>query len=93
MNSARLAPASRDTAVLSGNGAGDRLRRTTDAGATWTVPHVPGRATFVPWIGFTDAAVGTALVQTGWDASAKIEREALWRTTDGGADWSKVRLP
>ncbi len=93
VNSARLAPASRDTAVVSGNGAGDRLRRTTDAGATWTVPHVPGRATFVPWIGFTDAAVGTALVQTGWDASAKIEREALWRTTDGGADWSKVRLP
>jgi hypothetical protein len=49
-------------------------------------------ATFIPWIGFTDADVGAALVQTGWDAPAKIEMQALWRTTDGGADWSRVRF-
>jgi hypothetical protein len=46
----------------------------------------------VPWVGFTDADVGAALVQTGYDASAKIEHQALGRTTDGGATWSTVRI-
>ncbi|MFL5961737.1 MAG: hypothetical protein ACJ757_02430 [Gaiellaceae bacterium] len=92
VNSAALAPASEDTAVLSRNGAGARLLRTTDAGATWTAPSTPRGATFVPWIGFTDANVGLALVQTGFDASAKVEQQSLWRTTDGGAHWSTVRV-
>jgi photosystem II stability/assembly factor-like uncharacterized protein len=91
-NSAALAPASRDTAVLDRNGAGSHLLRTTDAGATWTTPVTPRAAPFVPWVGFTDANVGAALVQTGYDASAKIERQVLWRTTDGGATWSTVRI-
>ena len=92
VNSAMLAPASDDTAVLVGNGAGSRLLRTTDGGATWKAASTPAPAMYTPWIGFTDAQVGTALVQTGWDASAKVEMQALWRTTDGGAHWSKVRF-
>jgi hypothetical protein len=92
VNSAALAPASGTTAVLARNGARSRLLRTTDGGVHWTAPRVPGLATFVPWIGFTDADVGAALVQTGDDGSAKIERQALWRTTDRGASWSRVRF-
>ena len=38
------------------------------------------------FIGFTDARVGAAIVQTPSQAMA------LWRTTDGGATWSTVRL-
>ena len=92
VNSAVLAPASRDVAVIARNGARSRLLRTTDGGASWTFTRTPGVAIYLPWIGFTDANVGAALVQTGWDASAKIEAQALWRTTDGGASWSKVRF-
>jgi len=92
VNSAALAPASRDTAVLARNGARSRLLRTTDGGATWTAPSTPGTPTFMPWIGFTDAHVGAALVQTRYDTSTKREIEVLWRTTDGGAHWSEVRL-
>jgi hypothetical protein len=91
VNSAALAPASRDTAVLARNGARSRLLRTTDGGATWRVASTPG-PTFVAWLGFTDARVGAALVQTGYDASTKRQIDVLWRTTDGGAKWSRVRL-
>ena len=92
VNSALLAPASKNVTVLAGNGAGSRLLRTTNGGVTWTRPSTPGRATFVPWVGFTDAKVGAALVHVGYDTSAKVEIQALWRTTDGGANWSRVRL-
>jgi photosystem II stability/assembly factor-like uncharacterized protein len=92
VNSAALASASGTTAVLARNGARSRLLRTTDGGAHWTAARVPGLARFVPWIGFTDADVGAALVQTGYDGSAKIELQALWRTTDRGASWSRVRF-
>jgi photosystem II stability/assembly factor-like uncharacterized protein len=37
------------------------------------------------FVGFTDARVGAALVETGATSQ-------LWRTTDGGASWSRVRL-
>jgi photosystem II stability/assembly factor-like uncharacterized protein len=73
-------------------GVGARLLRTTDGGKTWTAPRTPGRATNVFWVGFTDARVGAALVQTGYDAPAKTDGTAMWRTTDGGATWSSVRL-
>jgi photosystem II stability/assembly factor-like uncharacterized protein len=85
-NAAVLAPASRDTAVLARNGAGPRLLRTTDGGATWKAASTPGPVVYIPWIGFTNARVGAALMQTtprAW---------ALWRTKDGGAHWSRVRL-
>ena len=93
VNSAALAPASRSTAVLARNGARTPLLRTTDGGARWASVTTPETAIFVPWVGFTDARVGAALVQTGCDATAKLERQALWRTADGGAHWSRVRLP
>jgi photosystem II stability/assembly factor-like uncharacterized protein len=86
VNSAALAPASADTAVLSRNGAGTGLLRTTDGGAHWTAATVPGPETFVPFVGFTDADVGAALVQTA------SEHQELWRTTDGGARWSRVQF-
>jgi photosystem II stability/assembly factor-like uncharacterized protein len=85
-NGAVLAPASRDTAVLARNGGRSRLLRTTDGGATWRAASTPGPVVFAAWIGFTDARVGAALVQT------TPETEALWRTGDGGARWSTLRV-
>ena len=43
-------------------------------------------------IGFTDARAGAALVPTPFDASVKAGSQSLWRTSDGGAHWSAVRL-
>jgi photosystem II stability/assembly factor-like uncharacterized protein len=86
-NPAELAPASAKVAVLAGNGAGLRLLRTADGGRTWKAARTPAPAYDFAWIGFTSARVGTALVQTG-DARPN----ALWRTTDGGAEWSTVPL-
>jgi hypothetical protein len=87
VNSTQLAAASDDTAVLAGNGAGSRLVRTIDGGSTWHRVRTPGRVVFAPFIGFTDARVGAALVQTN-----NTPRFALWRTTDGGATWSTVPI-
>jgi photosystem II stability/assembly factor-like uncharacterized protein len=85
VNAAQIAPASATTAVLD-RGVGVRLLRTTDGGRTWSPPKTPGRATSIMWVGFTDARVGAALVQTD------LAKTALWRTTDGGATWSNVRI-
>ena len=91
VNSAEIAPASATTAVLArGGNAG--LLRTTDAGKTWRAPKTPGHAKSILFVGFTDARVGAALVETGYDASTKTQLSALWRTTDGGAMWSAVRI-
>lgn len=90
VNSAQLAPASQDTAVLAGSGSGTQLLRTADAGATWPMVSSPPKGTFISWLGFTDAKVGEALVQTGYDSAAKVEDESLWRTADGGATWTAV---
>jgi photosystem II stability/assembly factor-like uncharacterized protein len=85
VNAAQIAPASATTAVLD-RGVGVRLLRTTDGGEKWSAPKTPGRATSIMWVGFTDARVGAALVQTD------LAKTALWRTTDGGATWSNVRI-
>jgi hypothetical protein len=85
VNAAQIAPASESTAVLE-RGVGARLLRTTDGGKTWRAAHTPGGAVDVGWVGFTDARVGAALVQT------RTAVTALWRTTNGGAAWSKVRI-
>jgi photosystem II stability/assembly factor-like uncharacterized protein len=91
VNSAQIAPASATTAVLD-RGVRGRLHRTTDGGRTWRPARTAGRATDVIWVGFTDARVGAAVVQTGYDESAKSELTELWRTTDGGATWSRVLM-
>jgi photosystem II stability/assembly factor-like uncharacterized protein len=85
VNAAQVAPASESTAVLE-RGVGARLLRTTDGGKTWRVTKTPGRGADVIWVGFTDARVGAALVQT------RTEATMLWRTADGGASWSTVRI-
>jgi photosystem II stability/assembly factor-like uncharacterized protein len=64
-------------------GGNAQLLRTTDGGKTWSAPKTPGRFTYVLFVGFTDARVGAAIVQTR-------SSTALWRTTDGGARWSRV---
>lgn len=91
VNSSQIAGASGTTAVLD-RGVAARLLRTTDGGRTWKPAKTPGRGTGVIWVGFTDARVGAALVQTGYDETARTQITALWRTTDGGANWSKVRI-
>ena len=91
VNSAQLAPASAGTAVLE-RGVSGRLLRTTDGGKTWSTPKTPRRETDVLFVGFTDARVGAAVVQTGYDQSSKTQLTELWRTTDGGATWSRVRV-
>jgi photosystem II stability/assembly factor-like uncharacterized protein len=87
-NSARLAPASAQVAVLDGNSAGSHLFRTTDGGRTWKATRTPAAAADVGRIGFSSTKVGTALVHL-----SNGYRLVLWRTTDGGARWSEVRLP
>jgi photosystem II stability/assembly factor-like uncharacterized protein len=87
VNSAVLASASSSSAVAAPNGAGASLLRTTDGGRTWRKSKTPGAVLYSPWIGFADAKVGAALVQTRSDGAL-----ALWRTTDGGASWSVVRF-
>jgi photosystem II stability/assembly factor-like uncharacterized protein len=91
VNSAQLAAASAATAVVFGNGAGSRLFRTTNGGASWGAAGTPS-ATAVSWLDFGDARTGYALVQTGWDEAAGVERQEFWRTTDAGARWRVVRL-
>ena len=83
-NSADLAPASAEVAVLAGNGAEAGLLRTTDGGATWTRAHAPRNATYS--VQFADARVGFALVSVGGGPTG------LWKTTDGGADWRAVLI-
>ena len=91
-NSTRLAPASDDAAMLIIDAGGATPLLTTDAGARWTVPRTPTGATSWAWAGFTDAETGAALVQTRYDAAARIELQQLWRTTDGGSSWNIVRF-
>lgn len=81
VNSAALAPASDTTAILAANGAGAPLLRTANGGATWR-SVTPRGGGYDYWIGFTDAKVGVAIGSNG----------VLWRTTDGGNGWSRVRL-
>jgi hypothetical protein len=84
VNSARLAPASDDTAVLAGNGTGRPLR-SADGGATWRAVEWPRRASC--WstnVVFTDARIGEALQLCPRSAT-------VWRTSDGGATWSKIQ--
>ena len=85
MNSAQLAPASDTAALLIRNGATAPPLLTTNAGATWTTPQTPPGATFWSWVGFTDANVGAALVQTSDDTQ-------LWRTKNGGSRWATVEF-
>jgi photosystem II stability/assembly factor-like uncharacterized protein len=92
VNSARLAPASARAAALVGSGEPTRILFTADGGATWTRATTPAGAGAVSWLGFADDRVGYALAQTGRNAQAKVTGVALWRTTDGGAHWSRVAL-
>jgi photosystem II stability/assembly factor-like uncharacterized protein len=92
VNSATLAPASANTAVLARNGARTRLLRTTDGGRTWQPVQMPPPPAYTLWVGFTDAEVGAAIVETAYQGAAKPQRQELWRTTDGGAHWHSVRL-
>jgi hypothetical protein len=91
-NSTALAPASNESALLIINAAGASPLLTTDAGVHWTAPKTPAGATAWAWAGFTDAGTGAALVQTRYDAAARIQLQQLWRTTDGGSSWSVVRF-
>jgi hypothetical protein len=86
-NAASLAPASARVAVLFANAAGARLMRTSDGGRTWRPARTPQPPTDIQSLSFTSATVGLALVQAGGS-----QTNALWRTTDGGADWSQVPL-
>ncbi|HZQ80674.1 MAG TPA: hypothetical protein VFB25_01715 [Gaiellaceae bacterium] len=86
VNSAQLAPASDDVAVLA-QGPNATLLRTADGGRTWSHVTTPGGASSVDFIGFTDANTGVALV-----TRANSSQQELWRTTDGGATWTAVSL-
>jgi len=84
VNSARIAAASAQVAVLS-RGAGGALLRTIDAGRHWRSVPRTARIKEVFWLGFTTSRVGAALVQLR-------HRTELWRTTDGGATWHSVPI-
>jgi photosystem II stability/assembly factor-like uncharacterized protein len=81
-NSASIAPAADDTAVLA-TGNETQLLRTTDGGATFrqVFPRQPGWWMF---LGFTDPSTGTGL------RAQPSGRTLLERGTDGGATWRVV---
>lgn len=84
VNSARLAPASDETAVLASNGTARPLR-SADGGATWRTVAWPQRdGCWSTNVVFTDARIGEALQVCPRSAT-------VWRTTDGGATWSKIQ--
>jgi photosystem II stability/assembly factor-like uncharacterized protein len=86
VNSAQLAAASDTMAVVFGNGAGSRLMRTTDGGASWKPAPTPETPVDIWSIAFTNSSVGFALVQTRRSAAT------LWTTGDGGAHWRALRV-
>jgi hypothetical protein len=81
-NSAQLAQVSDSTALITDPGTGT-LYRTTDAGSSRAPVAAPPAGSYTPWIGFTDATTGAALVQAN-----PTQEFDLWRTSDGGAVWS-----
>ena len=84
VNSARLAPASDETAVLATNSTGRPLR-SADGGATWrTVAWAQRDRCSSTNVVFSDARTGEALRVCPRSAT-------VWRTTDGGAAWSKIQ--
>jgi photosystem II stability/assembly factor-like uncharacterized protein len=92
VNSAQLAPASARVAALVGSGEPTRVLFTADGGATWARATTPPGARAVIWLGFAGARVGYGLAQRGRSARANVDDVALWRTTDGGASWSRTAL-
>ena len=83
-NSALIAQVSATTALVTDPDNGSLLR-TVDAGATWTTVGASPQGTYTPWIGFTDATTGAALVESR--ASGEFD---LWRTSDAGGQWSET---
>jgi hypothetical protein len=88
-NSALIGAANSTTAVLA---AGAQLSRTTNGGATWTPASAPSGRTFCAWIGFTDAEVGAAVVETTSSFAGNVSAFELWRTSDAGATWTVVHF-
>jgi len=63
---------------------GSALQLTSNAGATYrALPQFPDAL----WVGFTDSRVGYVISENQTTSAT-----TLWRTTDGGADWSEVGL-
>jgi photosystem II stability/assembly factor-like uncharacterized protein len=81
INSAAIAPASADVAVLSSLRG---LFRTTDGGATWQRARAPSNASYEP-IEFVNSHNGFAL-------AIGAQPSRLWQTTDAGATWHAVPI-
>ncbi|MGO8685752.1 MAG: WD40/YVTN/BNR-like repeat-containing protein [Candidatus Dormibacteria bacterium] len=85
-NAAEIAALSSSTAFLTGIGG---LDETVDGGASYgVVPAFGGSAAW--WLGFTDASVGYAWVADQLPDTTQLQ---LWRTDDGGAEWTLVNFP
>jgi hypothetical protein len=85
-NAAMVSALSASTAFLTGIGA---LDETDDGGASYrAVPAFDGSGAW--WLGFTDASVGYAWVADQLPGGTQLQ---LWRTGDGGADWTLVTFP
>jgi photosystem II stability/assembly factor-like uncharacterized protein len=84
-NGAAVFAASSRDALLYG-GAEGPLFRTSDAGVHWALLPQTSRFRQVFWLGFTTSQVGAAVVD------ARGVGPSLWRTTDGGTSWSRIRL-
>lgn len=81
-NGARLGVISESAAVIAPGGIARPLR-TTDGGRSFAPVSGPqGAQASWEWIGFTDPSTGSALL-AGAGGPAR-----LWRSADGGADWS-----
>lgn len=85
-NGAMVSALSADTAFLTGIGG---LDETEDGGVSYRfVPAFGGGSAL--WVGFTDTSVGYAWVVDQLATGSQLQ---LWRTGDGGDDWTLVILP
>lgn len=86
VNSARVAPASDDTAVFA-TGDQSQLVRTTDGGRTFTTVYSNTAGSW-SYLGFTDSRTGTGIYVAG-----STGRTLLLRSHDGGVTWQPLALP
>jgi photosystem II stability/assembly factor-like uncharacterized protein len=83
-NSALFAAATSTTAVLGA----DKLYRTSDGGAHYTVVSSVAAVSAFQYLGFTDASHGVAIGYVGSAPTPDTER--LYVTSDGGATYHLV---
>ena len=65
----------------------------TDRGGTWTKVNSPGPSGINQVSGFVWERTSHTLYMNAWPSGASPDGASLWKTSDGGAAWSRLVLP